>query len=148
MSLKREPPLTGKGGFSKPKSSRVGLNDGKPDRQVGTSSQNPSAHYAVMVSAMHLGDANSGLQAGIINGPVNTEFHHHGPPGKLQRPKPTGANDSPTTERQETPPNPSVVIPFSRDTDFVERGLMLDQIHQKCDVPGSRTALVGLGGVG
>jgi hypothetical protein len=30
------------------------------------------------------GDANSGLQAGIINGPVNTEFHHHAPPGKLR----------------------------------------------------------------
>ncbi|KAH7418642.1 P-loop containing nucleoside triphosphate hydrolase protein [Cadophora sp. MPI-SDFR-AT-0126] len=50
-------------------------------------------------------------------------------------------------ERPETPPNPSIVIPFSRDADFVERGI-LDQIHQKCAVSGSRTALVGLGGVG
>ncbi|KAL8778198.1 MAG: hypothetical protein Q9194_002134 [Teloschistes cf. exilis] len=50
-------------------------------------------------------------------------------------------------ERPETPPDPSIVIPFSRDTDFVERAI-LDQIHQKCAVPGSRTALVGLGGVG
>jgi len=47
----------------------------------------------------------------------------------------------------ETPPNPSIVIPFSRDTDFVERAI-LDQIHQKCAVLGSWTALVGLGGVG
>ncbi|OBT61032.1 hypothetical protein VE03_09628, partial [Pseudogymnoascus sp. 23342-1-I1] len=77
------------------------------------------------------GDANSGLQAGTINGPVNTEFHHHTPP-----------------ERPETPPNPSIVIPFSRDTDFVERGVLLDQINQKCSVLGSRTALVGLGGAG
>ncbi|KAH9211702.1 hypothetical protein DL95DRAFT_510730 [Leptodontidium sp. 2 PMI_412] len=53
---------------------------------------------------------------------------------------------SPPVERPETPPNPSIVIPFSRDTDFVERGI-LDQIHQKCAVLGSRTALVGLGGV-
>ena len=52
------------------------------------------------------------------------------------------------TERPETPPNPSDVIPFSRDKDFVERGIILDQIHQKCAVLGSRTALVGLGGVG
>ena len=59
----------------------------------------------------------------------------------------TGA-DGPTLERPETPPNPSVVIPFSRDTDFVERGIILDQIYQKCAVLGSRTALVGLGGVG
>jgi hypothetical protein len=58
----------------------------------------------------------------------------------------TGA-DGPALERQETPPNPSVVIPFSRDTDFVERGI-LDQIHQKCAISGSRTALVGLGGIG
>ena len=50
-------------------------------------------------------------------------------------------------ERLETPPNPSIVIPFSRDTDFVERGI-LNQIHQKCAVLGSRIALVGLGGVG
>ncbi|KAH9203201.1 putative kinesin [Leptodontidium sp. 2 PMI_412] len=50
-------------------------------------------------------------------------------------------------ERPETPPNPSIVIPFSRDIDFVERAIF-DQIHQKCVVLGSRTALVGLGGVG
>ncbi|PQE24997.1 hypothetical protein CJF32_00009547 [Rutstroemia sp. NJR-2017a WRK4] len=60
----------------------------------------------------------------------------------------TGANEGSTLERSETPPNPSIVIPFSRDTDFVERGTILDQIYQKCTVSGSRTALVGLGGVG
>ncbi|RYP21051.1 hypothetical protein DL765_002458 [Monosporascus sp. GIB2] len=51
-------------------------------------------------------------------------------------------------ERAETPPRPSVVIPFSRDTDFVERRAILDQIHRKCAEARSRTALVGLGGVG
>ncbi|KAF4631476.1 hypothetical protein G7Y89_g6649 [Cudoniella acicularis] len=84
-----------------------------------------------MASAISFGDTNSGFQAGIINGPVNTAFHQHAPP-----------------ERLETPPNPSIVIPFSRDIDFVERGIILDQIHQKYAVLGSRTALVGLGGVG
>ncbi|KAG4440291.1 hypothetical protein IFR05_004252 [Cadophora sp. M221] len=83
-----------------------------------------------MASTISFREANSGFQAGIINGSVNTQFHHHAPP-----------------ERPETPPNPSIVIPFSRDTDFVERAI-LEQIHQKCAVPGSRTALVGLGGVG
>ncbi|PVH70498.1 TPR-like protein [Cadophora sp. DSE1049] len=39
-------------------------------------------------------------------------------------------------EQPEAPPNPSIVIPFSRDADF------------KCAISGSRTALVGLGGVG
>ncbi|KAF2463408.1 TPR-like protein [Lindgomyces ingoldianus] len=79
-----------------------------------------------MAIAISFGDANYGLQAGIINGPVHAEFH----------PAP------------ETPPNPSSTVPFRRDVDFVERGLILDQIHHKCATPGSWTALVGLGGVG
>jgi hypothetical protein len=97
-----------------------------------------------MTSAISFGDANSGLQAGTIYGPVNTEFHHHALVS-CKGSKLTGANDG---RRPETPPIPSVVIPFSRDTDFVERGIILDQIYQKCAVLGSRTALVGLGGVG
>lgn len=52
------------------------------------------------------------------------------------------------TERPETPPIPLSTVPFSRDPDFVERKTMLDQIHSKCSMPASRTALVGLGGVG
>ncbi|MCJ1360715.1 MAG: hypothetical protein MMC33_010724 [Icmadophila ericetorum] len=102
-----------------------------------------------MISTISFCGPNSGLQAGVINGPVNTEIHHHTPAGELQKgPKLTDANDGPALERLETPPNPSVVIPFSRDKDFVERGGVLDQIHQTCTVSGSRTALVGLGGVG
>ncbi|KAF8849524.1 hypothetical protein BDZ45DRAFT_752696 [Acephala macrosclerotiorum] len=73
-----------------------------------------------MASAISFGPANSDLQAAIINGPVNTEFYHYAFP-----------------ERPETPPNPSVVIPFSRDTDFVERKTILHQIHQKCAASGS-----------
>ncbi|KAK5451874.1 hypothetical protein LTS15_007597 [Exophiala xenobiotica] len=84
-----------------------------------------------MASAIRLGDANSGFQAGVINGPVNAAFHHHAAPEPL-----------------ESPPNPSALIPFSRDPDFIERGPILDQLRQKCATPGSRTALVGLGGVG
>ncbi|KAH7418770.1 hypothetical protein BKA64DRAFT_208003 [Cadophora sp. MPI-SDFR-AT-0126] len=83
-----------------------------------------------MATTVSFGEGNSGLQGGIFNGPVNAQFHHHAPP-----------------ERPETPPNPSIVIPFSRDTDFVERQI-LDRIHQKCAVLGSRAAVVGLGGVG
>ncbi|KAF2873795.1 hypothetical protein BDV95DRAFT_605272 [Massariosphaeria phaeospora] len=51
-------------------------------------------------------------------------------------------------ERPETPPNPSAIIPIGRDPDFIEPGTILEQIDQKCAAPGSRTALVGLGGVG
>lgn len=47
-----------------------------------------------------------------------------------------------------TLPDPSSSIPFRRDPDFIDRGAILDQIHQKCALPASRTALVGLGGVG
>ncbi|KAH8680629.1 hypothetical protein BX600DRAFT_490989 [Xylariales sp. PMI_506] len=47
-----------------------------------------------------------------------------------------------------TSPRPSVVIPFGRDTDFVERGAIFDEIYRRCAEPGSRIALVGLGGIG
>ncbi|OAL55283.1 TPR-like protein [Pyrenochaeta sp. DS3sAY3a] len=83
-----------------------------------------------MASTISFGNANAGFQqVGIINGPVNNAFHL--PP-----------------ERRETPPPPSIVIPFPRDADFIERGTTLDQVSQRCAAPGSRTALVGLGGVG
>ncbi|KAK7937545.1 tpr domain protein [Apiospora aurea] len=51
-------------------------------------------------------------------------------------------------ERPETPPKPTAVIPFNRDTDFIQRDTILDQLHRVCSEPASRTALVGLGGVG
>ena len=51
-------------------------------------------------------------------------------------------------ERSETPPSPSLSIPFGPDADFVERGELLGQVQQKCAIPGSRTAMVGFGGVG
>ena len=50
-----------------------------------------------------------------------------------------------------TPPTlscPSSNIPFRRDSDFVNRGEIVDQLHRKCALPASRTVLVGLGGVG
>jgi hypothetical protein len=104
-----------------------------------------------MASTTSFGDANYGLQAGNINGSVNAEFHL--PPGTFgnatvrRRSEAAGTNNSPTLERPETPPTPSAIIPFARDTDFVERAIF-DQIETKCAAPGSRTALVGLGGVG
>jgi len=47
-----------------------------------------------------------------------------------------------------TLPDPSSSIPFRRDPDFVDRGVIFDQLHRKCALPAARTALVGLGGVG
>ncbi|KAJ6102772.1 P-loop containing nucleoside triphosphate hydrolase protein [Penicillium sp. IBT 16267x] len=51
-------------------------------------------------------------------------------------------------ERPETPPPPLSTVPFRRDPDFVDRGVILDQIQEKGSTPGARLALVGLGGVG
>ncbi|KAK2595193.1 hypothetical protein QQS21_007098 [Conoideocrella luteorostrata] len=84
------------------------------------------------MSTITSGDFNSGFQAKTIHGPVKAEFHHH----------------HPAPERPETPPHPSILIPFVRDRDFVNRGDVLDRIKCSFGQPGSRTALVGLGGVG
>ncbi|KAI1428853.1 P-loop containing nucleoside triphosphate hydrolase protein [Xylaria sp. FL1777] len=51
-------------------------------------------------------------------------------------------------ERPETPPKPSMIIPFRRDDDFVKREAILDRLHQACLKPASRAALVGLRGLG
>lgn len=80
------------------------------------------------MGSISFGDTNSGFQAGIINAPVNAQFF----PAK--RPK--------------TPPTPQSTVPFRRDPDFVDRGTLLDQIHEKTFRPGARVALMGLGGVG
>lgn len=51
-------------------------------------------------------------------------------------------------ETPETPVSPLSTVPFNLDPDFVERSVLLDEIHEKCSKPGSRVALVGLGGIG
>ncbi|KAF2830797.1 hypothetical protein CC86DRAFT_443678 [Ophiobolus disseminans] len=51
-------------------------------------------------------------------------------------------------ERPETPPQPSCFVPFCRNSNFVARRTLLDQICERCSAPASRVALVGLGGVG
>ncbi|KAK5988876.1 Kinesin light chain 1-like protein [Cladobotryum mycophilum] len=43
---------------------------------------------------------------------------------------------------------PNMMIPFQRDENFIERAEIMAWIHSKCSWPGSRVALVGLGGVG
>lgn len=45
-------------------------------------------------------------------------------------------------------PHPSSTVPFLKDSEFVPRGDILAQIHEKLSAPASRAALVGLGGVG
>ncbi|KAJ5510416.1 Tetratricopeptide-like helical [Penicillium expansum] len=77
-----------------------------------------------MVSTSFYGN-NSGLQIGVHTGPINL------PP-----------------EQPETPTNPLSTVPFPRDEEFVSRDVLLRKVHEKGLVPGSRIALVGLGGVG
>ncbi|KAH8728120.1 hypothetical protein GQ44DRAFT_59406 [Phaeosphaeriaceae sp. PMI808] len=43
---------------------------------------------------------------------------------------------------------PFSTVPFAPDDDFVDRPEMLEWVQEKCNQPGSRAALVGLGGVG
>ncbi|EEA25022.1 hypothetical protein PMAA_089880 [Talaromyces marneffei ATCC 18224] len=54
----------------------------------------------------------------------------------------------PRAKRPETPPSPSLSIPFPRDPDFIDRRTILDQLHRRSAASGSQTALVGLGGIG
>ncbi|KAJ5620527.1 P-loop containing nucleoside triphosphate hydrolase protein [Penicillium lagena] len=81
------------------------------------------------MTSISFGKENSGLQAGIVNGNVTAQFYL-------------------PAERPETPPKPLSTVPFRRDPDFVDRGRLLYQIHEKSSTPGARIALVGLGGVG
>ncbi|KAI2716294.1 hypothetical protein DTO013E5_9922 [Penicillium roqueforti] len=74
------------------------------------------------------------------------------PPGELgtghDQGRLTNRHFPPCLERPETPTNPFSTVPFARDLDFVSRDALLRRIHEKSLVPGSRIALVGLGGVG
>jgi hypothetical protein len=88
------------------------------------------------------GDLGSGFQIGINSGPI------HLPPGTSLRAKPDYANAISPSERPETPPSPSSTVPFLRDPDYVDRQALLERVRAKCSISGSRTALVGLGGVG
>lgn len=42
---------------------------------------------------------------------------------------------------------PSILIPFRRDRDFVDRSILRD-VEVKCSEPAAQVALVGLGGMG
>lgn len=100
------------------------------------------------MNTISFGDGNSGLQAGTIHGPVSAQFHYYPAPRKFNNGLIPCLLINDRAERPETPPNPSLLISFGRDRDFVERGEIFDHIDRSCRRPGSRTALVGLGGVG
>ncbi|CAI7640439.1 unnamed protein product [Penicillium pancosmium] len=76
------------------------------------------------MASMSFGSSNSGLQVGVNHGPIYA-----------------------AAEQAGLSPKPLSTVPFRRDPDFVDRGI-LDQIDEKNAVDASRIALVGLGGVG
>jgi hypothetical protein len=76
-------------------------------------------------------------QSSLLNRALSSTFFH------------SYANTTqPVSERLETVPTPTSTMPFRRNPDFVDRGSILSQIHERCSVPAARIALVGLGGVG
>jgi len=56
--------------------------------------------------------------------------------------------ESKDKELRDTQPKPFSTVPFAPDHDFVDRPEILAWIRDKCAGPGTRAALVGLGGVG
>ena len=56
----------------------------------------------------------------------------------------------PTVAPRAPPPSPRLTIPIARDTHFVGRQAILDDLELRLNVPGyhNRVTLTGLGGVG
>ncbi|CAI7579949.1 unnamed protein product [Penicillium pancosmium] len=101
------------------------------------------------MTSISFGDNNRGFQVGHNCGSFHAEINL--PQGKTNNPtkiKTRLTNSRCPSERPETPPNPLSTVPFAHDPDFVCRITLLQSIHEKGSNPGSRIALVGLGGVG
>ena len=97
------------------------------------------------MNCTNFGDLNSGYQVGINNGLIQLSA------GKFY----CTADGSdrlttvfPSPEQLETCSEPLSTVPFPENPDIINRDALHDQIHEKASVPGSRIALVGLGGVG
>jgi hypothetical protein len=60
----------------------------------------------------------------------------------------TGEDEVVDNVLPESLPKPSYIMPLSRCVTWVDRKTFPDQMYKKCFTTGSRTALVGLGGVG
>jgi hypothetical protein len=99
------------------------------------------------MGCVNFGDGNLGYQVGVNKGVINL------PAGEFPIALiiwSVGSTNCgfPSSERLEPRPEPLLTVPFPHDPEFVSRGTLLDQIHKKALIPGSRIALVGLGGIG
>lgn len=102
------------------------------------------------MNSLNFGYANSGHQVGVNQGVINFSAGEF--PIALIIDRPVRSTNcgflSPEPERLEPRPEPLSTVPFPHDPDFVSRDALLDQIHEKASILGSRIVLVGLGGVG
>ncbi|KAJ5097512.1 hypothetical protein N7456_008233 [Penicillium angulare] len=82
-----------------------------------------------MTSSVTFLGPNHGLQVGNNYGSINAEFHL--PP-----------------ENDPISLSPVSTVPFERDPDFLQQGLLPEQVADICSKPAARLALVGPGGIG
>ncbi|KAJ5721164.1 TPR-like protein [Penicillium malachiteum] len=82
----------------------------------------------VMASSVSFWGPNYGLQIENNYGSINAQFHL--PPDDSEA------------------PNPISTVPFDRDPDFIEPGLLSQKVTDICSKPAARLALVGPGGIG
>ena len=96
------------------------------------------------------GHHNEGIQVGYAaSGTILTSNVHNYHAGQYY-PQAMSWNlvDQSSAPAERPKPQPSNNTPFTRDEDFVARGDVLGRIGKHLETPGSRVALVGLGGVG
>lgn len=80
------------------------------------------------MTSVSFGNDNTGVQVGVNHGPIY-----------VGKEVPSGRPES---------CSPTSTVPYARDSDFVQRGVLLEEIQKKISSPGDWIALVGLGGVG
>jgi hypothetical protein len=116
-----------------------------------TRTTTPRGHPALHisgVSAESSGRMFAGLADNSIRATFHADTHVHYHSGKFLGRREVSMLIAESLAQPETTTGPLSTVPFVRDKDFVSRDTLLEQIHEKCSVEGSRIALVGLGGVG
>jgi hypothetical protein len=108
-----------------------------------------------MASTINFGQLNAGIQIGVSNALINNIQLLSGKSTPRYLVVPVDDDDGArliphiaAPERPETPSEPLSTVLFLLDTDFVDRGTLLEKVEEKCIVRPSRLALVGIGGVG
>ncbi|KAJ5092792.1 hypothetical protein N7456_008653 [Penicillium angulare] len=105
------------------------LHDEGTPQSSGAPDLNEQVYVKLNMNSVSFDGTNTGVQVGSNHGVIYLPTMH-------------------LLDPLETPPEPPWTVPFSRDPDFVGREPLLDRIHEKASILGSRTAITGLGGVG